>query len=248
MFIPQDDPPRGGAGSVGGVNEEPTYSPQHPIRIAVVDDQAMVREGFGALLGAQADIEVVGSAADGIEALELVRRHRPDVILMDIRMPRLDGLGAARQILALSAGAPRIIMLTTFDSDEYVFDALRTGASGFLLKDATAAELVQAVHVVAQGEALLSPAVTKRVIADYSGRPQSGHDAALLEGLTEREVMREIAAGRSNSEVAEALFLSEHTVKTHISRILGKLSLRDRTQIVVVAYESGLVTAGDWKH
>jgi DNA-binding NarL/FixJ family response regulator len=224
--------------------------PDGPTRVAVVDDQAMVREGFGALLGAQEDMRVVGTAADGLEALDLVRSHQVDVVLMDIRMPRMDGLEATRQILAERTDGstrPKVIMLTTFDTDEYVFDALRGGASGFLLKDATAEALVEAVRVVASGQALLSPQVTTKVIADYSTRPRGGKDAALLEPLTEREVevMREIARGRSNTEVAGNLFLSEHTVKTHISRILSKLGLRDRTQIVVIAYESGLVSPGD---
>lgn len=220
--------------------------PEPAIRVAIVDDQAMVRQGFGALLAAQPGIEVVGDAADGGEAVELVRRSRPDVVLMDIRMPAMNGLDATRAILSMPGDRhPRIIILTTFDADEYVFSALRAGASGFLLKDATADDLVTAVRVVAAGEALLSPSVTRRLIADYAARPAPRATAA-LSPLTEREleVMRLVASGDSNAEIAERLFLSEQTVKTHVSRVLGKLGLRDRTQMVVAAYESGLVTAG----
>jgi DNA-binding NarL/FixJ family response regulator len=212
------------------------------IRVAIVDDQAMVRQGFAALLDAQPGIEVVGSAADGSEAVELVRRSRPDVVLMDIRMPNTDGLDATRAIHTMPGTPPRVIMLTTFDADEYVFSALRAGASGFLLKDATAEDLVAAVRVVAAGEALLAPSVTRRLIADYASRPARRSGAALSQ-LTEREleVVRLVATGASNAEIAEALFLSEQTVKSHVSRTLAKLGLRDRTQIVVAAYESGLV-------
>lgn len=212
------------------------------IRVAIVDDQAMVRQGFAALLDAQPGIEVVGSAADGSEAVELVRRSRPDVVLMDIRMPNTNGLDATRAIHAMPGTPPRVIMLTTFDADEYVFSALRAGASGFLLKDATAEDLVAAVRVVAAGEALLAPSVTRRLIADYASRPARRSGAALSQ-LTEREleVVRLVATGASNAEIAEALFLSEQIVKSHVSRTLAKLGLRDRTQIVVAAYESGLV-------
>ena len=216
------------------------------IRIAVVDDQAMVRQGFGALLDAQTDMTVVGDAADGDQVVELVRRSRPDVLLMDIRMERMNGLDAARAVLAMPGDThPRIIMLTTFDADEYVFAALRVGASGFLLKDATAEDLVAAVRVVASGDALLAPSITRRLIADYAARPEPRSPAAALPSLTEREleVMRLVASGQSNAEIAGGLFLSEQTVKTHVSRVLGKLGLRDRTQMVVAAYESGLVTA-----
>jgi len=218
-----------------------------PIKVAVIDDQAMVRQGFGALLGAQPDITVVGSADDGAEAVELVRRARPDVVLMDIRMPRMNGLEATRQVMAMPGlDHPRVVILTTFDADEYVFSALRAGASGFLLKDATAEDLVAAVRIVASGEALLAPSVTRRLIADYAARPAPRDTSATLSPLTERElgVMKLVATGKSNAEIADALVLSEQTIKTHVSRILGKLGLRDRTQIVVVAYESGLVSVG----
>ncbi len=217
------------------------------IRVAIVDDQAMVRQGFGALLDAQSDIVVAGSASDGDEAVELVRRVRPDVVLMDIRMPRMNGLDATRAILAMPGLAhPRIIMLTTFDADEYVFSALQAGASGFLLKDASAEDLVAAVRIVAGGDALLSPSITSRLIADYVSRPAPQKTTALLSPLTEREldVMKLVAAGKSNAEIAGRLFLSEQTVKTHVSRVLAKLGLRDRTQIVIAAYESGLVSVG----
>lgn len=219
-----------------------------PIRILIVDDQAMVRQGFGALLDAQPDMRVVGSAADGSEVVDLVRTTRPDVVLMDIRMPRVNGLDATRAVFAMPGERhPRVIMLTTFDADEYVFAALQAGASGFLLKDATAEDLVGAVRVVAGGDALLAPSVTRRLIADYVARPAVREpDAAVLRALTEREleVMRLVATGRSNAELAAELYLSEQTVKTHVSRILAKLGLRDRTQIVVAAYESRLVSVG----
>ncbi|MDI6022396.1 response regulator transcription factor [Leucobacter sp. UT-8R-CII-1-4] len=217
------------------------------IRVAIVDDQAMVRQGFGALLDAQEDIAVVGSAADGSEAVQLVRRTQPDVVLMDIRMPQMNGLDATRAILDMPGlSHPRIIMLTTFDADEYVFSALQAGASGFLLKDATAEDLIAAVRIVADGEALLAPSITSKLIADYAARPAPRDNSALLSPLTEREleVMKLIASGQSNAEIAETLFLSEQTVKTHVSRVLGKLALRDRTQIVIAAYESGLVSPG----
>ncbi|WP_332839705.1 response regulator transcription factor [Brevibacterium yomogidense] len=210
----------------------------------MVDDQAMVRQGFGALLDAQGDMRVVGSAADGSEVVDLVRRTHPDVILMDIRMPRVNGLDATRAVKAMPGlGQPRIIMLTTFDADEYVFSALRAGASGFLLKDATAEDLVAAVRIVAAGESLLAPSITSKLIADYASRSAAPPDATVLSPLTDREldVMKLVATARSNAEIAAELFLSEQTVKTHVSRILGKLGLRDRTQIVVAAYESGLV-------
>lgn len=226
---------------------ETAGAPGAAVRVAIIDDHAMVREGFGALLDAQPDLNVVGSAADGADAVDLVRRTHPDVILMDIRMPRLNGLDAARAVFAMPGEHPRIVMLTTFDSDEYVFAALQAGASGFLLKDATAQELVHAVRVVADGGALLAPSVTRTLIADYARRPARRQDTAVLGQLTEREleVMRLIARGGSNAEVATELYLSEQTVKTHVSRVLSKLGLRDRTQIVVAAYESGLVRPGE---
>jgi DNA-binding NarL/FixJ family response regulator len=219
------------------------------IRVLLVDDQAMVREGFGALLSAQADMVVVADAADGEEAVRLARKHDPDVVLMDIRMPRRDGLAATRQLLDTPPGVhrPRVLMLTTFDLDEYVFEALRAGASGFLLKDATAAELVRAVRVVAAGDALLAPSVTRRLIEDFATRrrPARARSAQLTQ-LTPREldVLRLVARGQSNLEIAETLVVAEQTVKTHLGRIFGKLGLRDRAQAVVFAYESGLVIPG----
>jgi DNA-binding NarL/FixJ family response regulator len=219
------------------------------INVLIVDDQAMIREGFAALLGAQPDIVVVGDVANGAEAVTASRRLDPDVVLMDVRMPVMDGLAATERILSGPPGVhqPRILILTTFDLDDYVFGALRAGASGFVLKDAPAAELVHAVRVVAAGEALLAPSVTRRLIADYTtrGRPDRRAAAALGE-LTPREtdVLRLIAHGRSNQEIAADLVLAEQTVKTHVSRVLAKLELRDRAQAVVFAYESGLVTPG----
>ncbi|HLR28854.1 MAG TPA: response regulator transcription factor [Ruania sp.] len=217
-----------------------------PVRVLIVDDQSMIRAGFEALLDAQPGITVVGTADDGLGITEMVRRTQPDVVLMDIRMPKMNGLDAARSIFAMPGNGPKVIMLTTFDADEYVFSALRVGASGFLLKDSPPEELVQAVRVVADGEALLSPKVTKALIADYAARPQGpARNSNLLAPLTEREreVMKLVARGRSNGEIAGELFLAEQTVKTHVSRILTKLDLRDRTQMVVLAYESGLVRA-----
>ncbi len=220
------------------------------IKVLVVDDQAMVREGFGALLSAQPDIVVVGSAGDGVAAVSAARHHDPDVVLMDIRMPELDGLSATRQLLETRPGAhrPRVLMLTTFDLDEYVFEALRAGASGFLLKDAPSAELIHAIRVIAAGEALLAPSVTRRLIEDYAvRRRQPRRRPAVLDTLTPREidVLRLIARGQSNQEIAATLVLAEQTVKTHVSRVLTKLDLRDRAQVVVFAYESGLVTPGE---
>ncbi|TLP74486.1 response regulator transcription factor [Nesterenkonia sphaerica] len=218
------------------------------MRVLVVDDQHMIRAGFAALLDAQPGIHVVGTAEDGAGILEIVESTQPDVVLMDIRMPGVNGLEATRTVLSEAASPPRILMLTTFDADEYVFAALRAGASGFLLKDATPEELIHAVRVVAQGEALLSPRITRTLIADYAERPPSPvQNTALLEGLTEREldVMRLISRGLANAEIAASLFLAEQTVKTHVSRILSKLQLRDRTQIVVIAYESGLIRPGE---
>ncbi|MEV4561168.1 response regulator transcription factor [Kitasatospora sp. NPDC049285] len=221
------------------------------IRVLIVDDQAMVRAGFAALLGAQSDIDVVGDAADGRQAIEVSGRTHPDVVLMDVRMPEMDGLEAARRLLDPPPGVvhrPRVLMLTTFDVDDYVYEALRAGASGFLLKDAPPADLIAAVRVVAAGDALLAPSVTRRLIEDFArNRPAPRRDPRLrLNGLTPREteVLELIARGLSNQEIAAQLVLAEQTVKTHIGRILGKLDLRDRAQAVVLAYESGLVQPG----
>ncbi|MER7704784.1 response regulator transcription factor [Kitasatospora sp. NPDC097605] len=221
------------------------------IRVIIVDDQAMVRAGFAALLNAQSDIDVVGDAADGAQALEVSGRTHPDVVLMDVRMPVMDGLEAARRLLdpaVPGAHRPKVLMLTTFDVDDYVYDALRAGASGFLLKDAPPDDLIAAVRVVAAGEALLAPSVTRRLIEDFARtRPARRRDPKLrLNGLTPREteVLELIARGLSNQEIAARLVLAEQTVKTHIGRILAKLDLRDRAQAVVLAYESGLVTPG----
>jgi DNA-binding NarL/FixJ family response regulator len=218
------------------------------IKILIADDQAMVREGFGALLAAQPDILVVGDAANGADAVAAARRLDPDVVLMDVRMPVLDGLEATRRLVQGNRTRPRVLILTTFDLDDYVYEALRAGASGFLLKDAPAADLVQAVRVVAAGDALLAPSVTRRLIAEFAARPDRDRPRPVsLAGLTPREteVLRLIARGRSNAEIAADLVVAEQTVKTHVGRILGKLSLRDRAQAVVVAYESGLIAAGE---
>jgi len=218
-------------------------------RCLIADDQAMVREGFAAVLAAQPGLQVVGQAANGADAVSQARHVSPDVVLMDVRMPVMDGLQATREILRGAAGQdrPRVLMLTTFDLDDYVYEALRAGASGFLLKDATAAELVHAVRVVAGGEALLAPSVTRRLIADFARQPrQDQPPAPALDVLTQREteVLRLIARGLSNAEISDALVIAEQTTKTYVGRILAKLGLRDRAQAVVVAYESGLVTPG----
>ncbi|GIJ77546.1 DNA-binding response regulator, NarL/FixJ family, contains REC and HTH domains [Micromonospora phaseoli] len=219
------------------------------IRVLIADDQAMVRQGFGALLAAQPDLLVVGDAADGAQAVAEARRLDPDVVLMDVRMPVLDGLAATRKLLGdRPADRPRVLILTTFDLDDYVYEALRAGASGFLLKDAPAADLVHAVRVVAAGDALLAPTVTRRLIAEFAARPQRQRPRpTTLAALTPREteVLRLIARGRSNAEIAAELVVAEQTVKTHVGRILAKLHLRDRAQAVVLAYETGLVSAGD---
>jgi len=213
------------------------------IRVLLCDDQALVRSGFRMILEAREDIEVVGEAEDGAQALELARRRRPDVILMDVRMPRLDGVEATRRLVE-EGSESRILILTTFDLDEYVYEALRAGASGFLLKDVQPAQLVEAIRVVARGEALLAPTVTRRLLDRFAqelpGSP--GEPPPELSSLTEREleVLGLLASGLSNAELAERLFLSETTVKTHVSSILRKLRLRDRVQAVVVAYQAGL--------
>lgn len=221
------------------------------IKVLVVDDQAMVREGFAALLGAQDDIVVVGQAENGAQAVEMAADCRPNVVLMDVRMPVMDGLEAARQILARTPeseeDAPHVLMLTTFDVDDYIYDALRLGASGFLLKDALAEELVAAVRIVASGDGLLAPSVTKRLIEQFAVsavRPVLSQDR--LGGLTDREleVMRLVGRGFSNQEIAVQLFIAQQTVKTHVSKILTKLGLRDRVQAVVLSYETGLVAPG----
>jgi DNA-binding NarL/FixJ family response regulator len=216
------------------------------VRVVIADDQGMVRSGFTTLLNSEPDIEVIGEAVNGAEAVSRAAQLRPDVILMDVRMPVLDGLQATRQITAM-IDPPKVLVLTTFDLDDYVYQALRWGASGFLLKDASAEELANAVRVVAAGDALLAPGVTKRLIAEFArlGAPR-GPSRRQLDELTEREteVLALIARGMSNAEIAGRLVVAEQTIKTHVSRILMKLGLRDRTQAVVLAYETGLVQPG----
>jgi len=216
------------------------------VRVVIADDQGMVRSGFTTLLNSEPDIEVIGEAVNGQEAIARAAQLRPDVILMDVRMPVLDGLQATREITAMP-GAPKVLILTTFDLDDYVYQALRWGASGFLLKDASAQELADAVRIVAAGDALLSPGVTRRLIAEFArmGAPR-GPSRDSLDGLTEREceVLALVARGLSNAEIARRLVVAEQTIKTHVSRILMKLGLRDRTQAVVLAYETGLVQPG----
>jgi DNA-binding NarL/FixJ family response regulator len=213
-------------------------------RVLLVDDQELVRAGFRLILE-NAGIEVVGEAGDGVEAVEAAERSRPDVVLMDIRMPRLDGIEATRRLVAADAGV-RVLVLTTFDLDEYVYAAIRAGASGFLLKDVKPSDLVHAVEVVARGDALLAPAVTRRLLDRFASAPAPGDLPDELTALPAREleVLQEVATGASNSEIAARLFLSEATVKTYVSRLLARFDLRDRVQLAVLAYESGLVTPG----
>jgi len=215
------------------------------IRVALADDQGLVRAGFRALLDAEDDIEVVGEAADGEAAVAMARSRKPDLVLMDIRMPGIDGLEATRRISADERlAATKVIVLTTFEIDEYIFEALRCGASGFLLKDIEPADLLQAVRVVAGGESLLSPSVTRRLIAEFVARPEpSPRSPPMLDALTDRErgVMALVAMGRTNREIADELYLSPATVKTHVNRAMTKLGARDRAQLVIAAYQSGLV-------
>ena len=220
------------------------------IRVAVIDDQALVRAGFAMVLGHQADIEIVAEGANGHEAIEAARLHRPDVMIMDIRMPEMDGLEATTRILQEADWPLRIIIVTTFDPDEYIYKALQAGASGFVLKDTPPEDLVAAVHVVAEGGALLSPSVTQRLIGQFATRLSAdARLAAQIDLLTQREkdVLLAIASGCNNREISESLFIGAATVKSHVSSILSKLGLRDRAQAVVFAYESGLVEAGDAK-
>jgi DNA-binding NarL/FixJ family response regulator len=216
------------------------------VRVLIADDEALVRAGFRMILEAEEEIEVVGEAVDGQQAIDEALRRKPDVVLMDIRMPRLDGLEATRRLLARGDGRVRVLVLTTFDLDEYVYEALRAGASGFLLKDAAPEQLAAAIRAVAQGDALLAPSITRRLIEEFAGRPPASAKPRELSELTEREleVLKLIARGLSNAEIAATLVLSETTVKTHAARIFMKLDLRDRVQAVVLAYESGFVQPG----
>ena len=227
------------------------------IRVLLVDDQEMVRDGLGALLSSAPDIELVGEAGDGRRAVQLAAELRPDVVVMDIRMPGMDGLAATGRIVGHadpadpSGAVPRVLILTTFDLDEYVYEALARGASGFLLKDAPARDLINAVRVVAAGEALLAPSVTRRLIDDVARRRRAGNlrpEAVSALTVRELDVLRQVARGLSNAEIAEELFLSEQTIKTHVGRILAKLEIRDRTQAVVFAYENGLAGAVGEEH
>jgi DNA-binding NarL/FixJ family response regulator len=218
------------------------------VRVLIADDQALVRAGFKMILDAEDDLQVIGEASDGTEAVELARRLKPDVVLMDIRMPQLDGIEATRRVIALDTEPPvRVLMLTTFDLNEYVYEALRAGASGFLLKDVPPEQLAAGIRVVAQGEALLAPSITKRLIQEFaSAAPAAATPPKGLDELTAREleVFKLVARGLSNAEIAAELIVSETTVKTHVARVLMKLGLRDRVQAVVLAYESGVSVPG----
>jgi DNA-binding NarL/FixJ family response regulator len=217
------------------------------IKIVLADDQPLVRGGFRLILEAEQDIDVIGEASDGEEAVAVTRELQPDLVLMDVQMPKVDGLEATRRIAQDAGIRSRVLILTTFEQDDYVFEALRAGASGFMLKNAAPEELVRAVRVVAAGEALLAPSITRRLIAEYAQRAAPRKNDAGLEQLTEREleVLRLLATGKSNAELASHLYLGEGTVKTHVSHVLGKLGLRDRVQAVVFAYESGVVEPGE---
>jgi DNA-binding NarL/FixJ family response regulator len=217
------------------------------VRVLIVDDQELVRTGFRMILEAEADIDVVGEAGDGVEAIAEARRLEPDVVLMDVRMPELDGIEATRRLLENGMGATKVVMLTTFDMDEYVYDALRAGASGFLLKDVPPEQLIAGIHAVASGDALLAPSITRRLIEEFvRSAPAKTSASASIGELTAREleVLQALARGLSNAEIAQELFVSETTVKTHVGHVLMKLDLRDRVQAVVLAYESGLVLPG----
>ena len=237
-------------GAIFGGGIHPRYyaqrmqpAPAEPVSVLIADDQRLVRTGFRVILASEPGIDVVGEAANGVEAVDLARSRQPDVVLMDIRMPLLDGFEATRKVLAVSRS--RVLILTTFDSDEYVYEALRAGASGFLLKDAPADQLITAVRCVAAGDALIDPSVTRRLIARFARSIQPAATPAAVASLTAREVdvLRLIARGRSNTEIAAELVIEESTVKTHVGRVLTKLALRDRVQAVVLAYETGLVVA-----
>jgi DNA-binding NarL/FixJ family response regulator len=216
------------------------------IRVLIADDQELVRTGFRVILNAEPDIEVIGETGDGRDTIDASATLSPDVVVMDIRMPNLDGIQATRRLTARGPDAPRVLILTTFDLDEYVYEALRAGASGFLLKDAGADELLHAVRVIAAGDALLDPTITRRLIADYTRRPAKGDQPAALATLTAREleVLRLLARGLSNAQIARQLVLGDATIKTHVARIFAKLDLHDRAQAVILAYESGLIQPG----
>jgi DNA-binding NarL/FixJ family response regulator len=241
--LPADFPPLRTLDSEAG--EEPEKAGTECMSVVIVDDQALVRAGFRMILDAEDDVEVVGEAASGREAIAEVQRLRPDIVLMDVRMPELDGIEATRRLLAEGDVPTKVVMLTTFDMDEYVYEALRAGASGFLLKDVPPEQLVAGIHAVASGDALLAPSITRRVIEEFVRRPPEAvrTPPPEVEDLTEREleVLKSVARGLSNAEIAKELFVSETTVKTHVGRILTKLGVRDRVQAVVFAYESGLV-------